>query len=79
MRSKEIIPEHQELYKKIGKKLKDLRTAKGMSYIKLAAEIGIARNSYNLLENGKINFQLSSLQLVLKYHNISLSDFFRDL
>jgi transcriptional regulator with XRE-family HTH domain len=79
MRPKEIIPEHQELYNEIGKRLKDLRTAKQLNYIKLSKEIGIARNSYNLMELGKLNFQFSTLLLVLNYHEIPVSHFFRDI
>jgi transcriptional regulator with XRE-family HTH domain len=79
MRPKEISQEQQELYNKIGKRLRDLRNAKGVNYITFSKEIGIARNSYNQIELGRLNFQFSTLLLVLKYHNISVSDFFREL
>ena len=76
---KGILPEHQELLKAIGKKIKDLRTSKNISYEKMAEDIGMPRNTYNLLENGKHSFQISTLLLVLNYHGISLSKFFEDL
>ena len=79
MRPKEIAPEHQELYNEIGKRLKNLRTPTKLTYINLSKKIGIAKNSYNQMELGKLNFQFSTLLLVLKYHNISVSEFFKDL
>lgn len=76
---KEILPEHQELLILIGNKIKDLRTAKNISYEQMAKNIGISRNTYNLLEHGKLSFQFTTLLMVLRYHNISISDFFNDL
>lgn len=63
----------------IGMEIKNLRIRKKLSYEKMAEEIGIARNTYNLLEYGKINFQFSTLQLVLLYHGISFSKFFKTI
>ena len=69
----------QELMLAIGEKIKDLRKEKGISYINLAEEIGISRNSYNSLELGKSNFQFLTLLSILSYHNISVFDFFESL
>ena len=76
---KEIAPEHQDLMKAIGKKIKELRTAKQLGYIEMAKEIGISRNNYNLMELGKIYFKFSTLLLILDYHKISVSEFFKEL
>lgn len=75
----ELSPEQQKMLAAIGKQIKNLRKAKNMSYEKMAKEIGIARNTYNLLEQGKINFQLCTLQAILKYHSIPISQFFKSL
>jgi transcriptional regulator with XRE-family HTH domain len=75
----ELSPEHQALLTEIGKRIKELRITKSISYEKMAEEIRIARNTYNLLELGKINFQLITLEKILKHHNITLSQFFHDL
>jgi transcriptional regulator with XRE-family HTH domain len=72
----ELSVEQQELLTKIGKRVKDLRIAKSMSYEDMAKATGVARNTYNLLEHGKINFQFCTLEQILKYHNKSISDFF---
>lgn len=76
---KGILPEHQQLLTAIGKKIKELRTSKNIGYEKMAEEIGISRNTYNLLEHGKHSFQITTLILVLNYHGISVSKFFEDL
>ena len=80
IKQESISSENQELLKKIGGKLKQLREQKGSrNYIMAAKAIGISRNTYNLLEMGKINFQFTTLYQVLIYYNVTLSDFFRDL
>ena len=78
-RPKEIAPEHQELMKAIGAKIKTLRTEKGKGYIEMAKAMGISRNNYNLMELGKIYFKFSTLLQILEYHKISASEFFKDL
>jgi transcriptional regulator with XRE-family HTH domain len=76
---KDISPEHQQILIVIGKKVRELRVKRKISYETMAEKIGIARNTYNLLEQGKISFQFHTLLQVLKFHNISLSEFFEDL
>lgn len=75
----ELSVEQQKLLAEIGKRIKDLRISKKMSYEKMAEESGVARNTYNLLELGKINFQFCTLTQILKYHNKTISDFFKSL
>jgi transcriptional regulator with XRE-family HTH domain len=76
---KDLSPEHKQLLIEIGKRVKELRIKKNLSYEQIAQEIGISRNTYNLLELGKLSFQFSSLLSILKYHKISLSKFFKNL
>jgi DNA-binding XRE family transcriptional regulator len=76
---KDISSEHQQILLLIGKKVRELRIKRKISYEKMAEEIGIARNTYNLLEQGKISFQFNTFLQVLKYHNILLSEFFKDI
>lgn len=79
MKPKEITPEHQELMKEIGRRIKVLRKDKQTGYIEFAQQIGISRNSYNQLELGVSNFQFGTLLAVLKNHGIGLEHFFKDL
>ncbi|MCY1719228.1 helix-turn-helix transcriptional regulator [Prolixibacteraceae bacterium Z1-6] len=71
--------EHKKILEDVGIELKRLRTKKTKSYTQLAEEIGISRNTYNSMELGKINFQLSTLLQVLDYHGVSIHKFFEDL
>ena len=79
MKPKEISPEHQELFFEIGKRIRELRKSKGISYIELANQIGISRNSYNQVELGISNFQFSTLLVILKYHKIGVKAFLKDI
>ena len=79
MKPKEIPVSHQQVMTDIGKKLRELRKAKGLSYIELAEQIGISRNSYNQLELGISNFQFITLLTVLNYYNKNVADFFAEI
>jgi len=79
MKPLEIDPEYVELMKSIGNEIKDLRTKKGISYTKMAEEIGISRNGYNSIELAKSNFQFFSLLRILSYHEIDFFDFINSL
>jgi DNA-binding XRE family transcriptional regulator len=79
MNPKEIPSEHQKMMIEIGKRLRELRKSKDMSYIEFAKKNGISRNSYNQMELGISNFQFISLLVILKEHGIGLEIFFKDL
>jgi transcriptional regulator with XRE-family HTH domain len=76
---KDIASEDQEVLLKIGNKIKELRQSKKKSYKIISDEIGISRNNYLLIEHGNIYCKLSTLMIILKYHNITLIDFFKSL
>lgn len=80
MKRTENIPlEHQELLIKVGNRIKQLRKDRQMTYEAIAKEIGLNRTTYNLMEQGKLNFQFSTLMLIIEYHNLTVSEFFKDL
>jgi len=79
MKPAEIDPEYKELFDEIGAKIRELRNKKGISYKKMAEEIGFDRNTVNLIELGKTNFQFLTLLQILKYHNISFFQFVESL
>lgn len=78
-RPKEIAPEHQKLIKFIGENIKQLRTEKSRGLIEMANEIGLSRNEYSLIEQGKIYFKFSTLLLILDYHQIAFPEFIKKL
>ena len=79
----EISPEQKEFMVKLGKKLKKLRLDQNKGYKPLAEEMGVARNTYYAIEEGRLDFQFSSLFQILLYykrkHNITLEELFKDL
>jgi DNA-binding XRE family transcriptional regulator len=79
MKANKIKPEHQELMKEIGKRVKKLRSEKKIGYIPMSKEIGLSRNAYNSIELGNVYWNISSLLLIADYHKVSLSTFFMDL
>ena len=78
-----ISPEQKEFLVKLGKKLKKLRLDQKKGYEPLAEEMGVARNTYYAIEEGRLDFQFSSLFQILLYykrrHNITLEELFKDL
>ena len=67
---------NEELIKKIGVNLKNLRTSKGLSLMDAAANAGIDKNSYYRIEKGEINTTVSMLEQVLQGMGENISDFF---
>jgi len=64
---------------KIAKRLKDLRIKAGhTSYENFAWDNGINRMQYWKMEKGTTNFTMKSLNRVLKAHDISFAEFFKD-
>jgi transcriptional regulator with XRE-family HTH domain len=78
MKPKDIRPEHQELMKAIGERIKKLRTDKKISYIKISKEIGISRNGYNNIELGNVYFNFSTILLIAEYHGVSVTTLLKD-
>ena len=79
MKTAQIDPDDNELMVSIGEKIRELRKQKNISYEKLAKEIGLDRNTVNLIEPGKTNFQFQTLLRILSYHKMSVFDFFKSL
>lgn len=79
MKSKEVIPEHKEDLDRIGKKLEALRKKKGTTVIQLADDLDMSRNWYRQMEKGKIYFSAYNFLRLLKYHDITLEEFFSEL
>jgi|GEM_PF-1056512 transcriptional regulator with XRE-family HTH domain len=74
-----IAPEHQKLMNELGERIKKLRLEKDKGLVEMANDIGISRNEYSHMEQGKIYFKFSTLLRILDYHNISFGDFSKGL
>lgn len=62
------------LLKKIGNRIKQIRTDKGLSQQELAAEMDYEKSNMSRLESGTINPTIATLYTVSKALNISLSE-----
>ena len=68
----------EEIFALVGERLKELRKAKGFSnYEQFAYTFNINRVQYGRYEKGS-NISLKTLLRILKFHNITLNEFFDD-
>jgi XRE family transcriptional regulator, regulator of sulfur utilization len=67
----------QEVHKKLGKRVAELRKSKGFSQEGFAHECGFHRSYMGALERGEKNITLSMVNKVAKALKISLSELFR--
>lgn len=61
---------------KIGKRIRELRKAKGYTTKSLALRAGVAQSSVSDIENDKISPSIETLDKLLRALDLSLSDFF---
>ena len=64
----------EELLEKLGQRIKQLRSEKGMSQIALAVELNYEKSNMSRLESGRINPKITTLYNVAKALEISLQD-----
>ena len=71
--------EHQsDLHIAVGKRLRKLRKEQAkLPYDEFSKRCGIAKNQYLFLEQGCRSTTLNTLSLILKFYNLSFSEFFR--
>ena len=63
-----------ELLKKIGQRIKDIRTEKGMPQMALAAELNYDNSNMSRLESGRVNPSISTLYKVSQALGVSLDE-----
>lgn len=74
------IDEHdKELLIAIGQGIRKLRKDRTVKSIELAKEVGISRNALGLMESGRVYFKFSALLKILRFFEISVQVFFKDL
>jgi len=61
---------------KIGKRLRNLRTAKGLSQEKFAFDCGLDRTYIASIEQGRRNVSIANIEKIAKAFNLSVNDFF---
>ena len=76
---KVVQEEHQEFFKKIGSKLKEIREARDVTITQLSTHLKISRNNLPRLESGEIYFNTLTLLRILDFFDIDPIQFFKDL
>ena len=65
-----------DIREKIGKRIRELRQAKGLSQEAFALEIGLDRTYIASVENGKRNISIINLEKIWNGFNLTAKDFF---
>lgn len=65
------------IQKRIGKRIKELRSATGLSQEKFALKIGMDRTYFASVENGKRNISIVNLEKIIVGLNIPFDEFFK--
>jgi len=63
----------------IGKRVAELRKAKGLSQQKFSDDAGLERSNLTNIENGNNNISISTLEKILNTLDISTNDFFNTI
>ena len=79
MKPDKMTPEQRLILVEIGKRLQELRKSKNIGSKEMADIIGVSRNGYSMMEHRKTFFKFSKLMLLLQHHQISYSEFFKNL
>ncbi len=67
------------IQEKFGKRVRDLRTKKGVSQEALAFKAGIDRTYMTSVENGKRNISIQNIEKIIRALGVSFSEFFSDI
>lgn len=67
-----------DIKKKFGKKLKQLRTEKGISQESLALSADLDRTYIPSIEKGERNVSITVVEKLAKALNVSITEFFKD-
>jgi len=71
--------EPPDILARFGRRLRDLRKARGFSQEDFAAECGLDRTYISGIERGRRNVSIRNIELIAKTLGISLSELFRGL
>jgi transcriptional regulator with XRE-family HTH domain len=76
--SKASISDDEEILRRIGKRIRELRRARNKNYQDFSKQHGINKVSLLRLEQGK-NFTFSNLLKILKILDVSVEIFFKEI
>lgn len=67
------------IQEKFGKRVRDLRTKKGVSQEALAFKAGIDRTYMTSVENGRRNISIQNIEKIIRALGVSIGDFFSEI
>lgn len=70
---------HEEIRKKLGRVVVEMRKTRGISQQQMCDYTGISQKYLSDLENGKRNIGLDTIVMLSNYFNISIGDFFLEV
>lgn len=67
------------IQEKFGKRVRELRTKKGVSQEALAFKAGIDRTYMTSVENGKRNISIVNMEKIIRALGINMNEFFSEI
>lgn len=74
-----MINNHEDIRKKLGRVLVELRRTRGISQQQICDYTGLSQKYVSDIENGKRNLGLDTVVMLTNYYNISIGDFFLEV
>lgn len=74
-----MINNHEDIRKKLGRVLVELRRTRGISQQQICDYTGLSQKYVSDIENGKRNLGLDTVVILTNYYNISIGDFFLEV
>jgi len=68
-----------DIRKKVGNRIKELRSIEGITQMELAARSNLDRTYITSVENGKRNISIVNLEKIADSFNLSLEEFFKNI
>ncbi len=66
----------EDVYKKIGKRIRDIRIEKSMTQLDIAAACNFEKSTISRIEAGRTNITVKTLYLLSKALGVEMKDFF---
>lgn len=66
----------EELYSRIGKRMRELREERGKSLLYVGGELGYSESCLSRKENGKRPFSAFEVMQIANYYGVRVSDFY---
>ena len=69
----------EKFQKRIGERIRELRTERGISQEAFAAQCALHRTHMSLVERGRLNMTIGTLKAIIDALEVKASEFFRGM